>query len=162
MRLRREQCGFTVLEVLVVSLILGILSAIAIYNYFIAIQRGRQKRSMADMRTIASAWEQRAADKHRFNGAGQVFTFPSEAVTASDLTLALSPTYLRTLPANDGWERPYEFAANEPFSSTEPASTYALRSAGRDGQFQGAYNERVTTDFDCDIVFSNGSFVVGP
>ncbi len=51
----RKDRGFTLIELLIVVAIIGIIAAIAIPNLLNAIHRGRQKRSMADMRTIATA-----------------------------------------------------------------------------------------------------------
>ncbi|OYV98709.1 MAG: hypothetical protein B7Z68_00255, partial [Acidobacteria bacterium 21-70-11] len=47
----RKQKGFTLIELLIVVAIIGIIAAIAIPNLLNAINRGRQKRTMADMRS---------------------------------------------------------------------------------------------------------------
>ena len=78
--MRREgRRGFTLIELLVVVAIVGVLAGIAIFNYLIALQRAKQRRTMADMRTIAQAWEAKGAETHGYNNAG--FTFPSVPVT---------------------------------------------------------------------------------
>lgn len=155
MRHRRES-GFTLLEILVVVGIIGILAAIAVSGYFIAIDRARQKRTVNDMRTLASAWEARATDTHSFNAAG--YTFPPTPVTADSLQAMLLPTYIRQIPRYDGWNRPYDFAM------TADGKEYAIRSRGRDGVVDPGtdYVQGETPDSDCDIIYANGSFVTYP
>ena len=151
---RRER-GFTLLELLVVIGIIGIIAAIAVVSYFIAIDRARQKRTVNDMRTIATAWEARATDMHSYAIGG--YTFPDTAVTADRLQLQLSPTYLRNIPRYDGWNRAYDFAVSE------NAKEYAIRSRGRDGAVDSTdYTAGETPNSDCDIIYANGSFVMYP
>lgn len=159
---RRTMRGFTLIELLMVVAIVGLLAAIGVWNYLIALDRAKQKKTVTDMRSIALAWEQRATDIHAYNAAGQVFTFPSEAVSYDQLTSVLTPTYLRNFPADDGWGNAFAFGLDEPFGSAEKARHYAIRSRGRDGQLDSAYPVAATTDFDCDIVFSNSAFVIYP
>ena len=158
--MRRER-GFTILEVLIVVAIIGIVAAIAIANYLNAAQRTRQKRTMADIRSLGIAWESRAIDAKQYNAAG--FTMPTSALTYADITTLLSPTYMRNIPSTDGWGHPLQFAADQPFGATQSASEYAIRSPGRDGVVSGnSYTGGPMTSFDCDIVYSGGAFVVWP
>lgn len=141
------------IELLVVIAIIGIVAAIAIMNYLNALTRARQKRTMSDIRTIATAWEQRGVDRGSYSTAG--FSYPAGPVTGDALEAALAPHYIRTLPKEDGWGRPFEFAFED--------QVYAIRSAGRDGTWEGTdYEEIETTNADCDIVFSNGRFIRAP
>ncbi len=137
--------------VLVIVAIVGILAAIAIPNLLTAMQRSKQKRSMADIRTIATAAQAYATD-HNF--------YPQPA----SLERELVPKYLQALPKNDGWEHPYRY---ECWSSTDGAcDSYAIGSAGKDGSFDHPslrdYESGTITTFDGDIVFSNSGFVRYP
>lgn len=157
--------GFTLIEILIVVGIIGVLAAIAIWNYFVAIDRSKTKKTMEDMRTIAVAWEARATDRGMYNAAGQsggTFAWPPEPVTASQLESILVPTYVRELSKQDAWGHGYEFAVDQPIGSANTASIYAIRASGKDGVFESSYTPGVTTSFDCDIVYSNGSFIVRP
>ena len=149
---RRRRTGFTLIELLVVVAIIGILAAIAIMNYIGAVNRARQKRTMADMRSIALAWEARATETRIYTAAG--FSFP-DSMVYDDVRSVLVPTYMKNVPQIDGWENPLEFGANGP--------VYAIRSAGRDGVYEGTtYTPGVVDNPDGDIVFSNGHFVRVP
>jgi type II secretion system protein G len=150
---RRGHAGFTLIELLVVVAIIGVVAAIAIANYLNAIQRAKQKRTMVDIRTIATAWEQHNAEKGSYSAAG--FTYPATPMSFESLEESLTPNYIKIVPRLDGWGRSLEFAAT--------GRVYAIRSSGRDGTYEGTdYEEAETDSPDCDIVYSNGRFVRYP
>ena len=158
--MRRRQSGFSVLELLIIGAIIAILVAIGIVNYMNAINRARQKKTVNDIRVIAHAWEARATDTQSYMLSG--YTFPGTgAVTHEALVTALRPTYLRDIPRLDGWNRAMQFAVTPEVSGSD-AGGYAIRSAGRDGTFDETYVNGITSDFDCDIVWANGSFISYP
>ena len=153
---RASDRGFTLIELLIVVAIIGLLAAIAVPNLLAAMQKTKQKRTMADMRNIAATWEVRHVDANSYLAAGAGFdAFPPNAVTYDDLVAHLTPTYVRAVPKVDGWRRDFEFHADE--------STYAIRSFGKDGLPDGdTYSKTTTQNFACDIVYANGSFAVYP
>jgi type II secretion system protein G len=161
----RRQNGFTLLELLMVCAIIGIIAAIAIPNLLVAIQRSKQRRTMVDMRNIASAWEARNSETGRYNAAGQAngIEGADQLISLENLQTMLEPTYIRILPKIDGWGTPYQAYANQPYgSSAGQAKVYAILSAGKDQVIEADPTTGPFTNFDCDIVYSNGVFLSYP
>src|SRR5712691_939044 len=62
-RLRKDR-RFTLIELLIVVAIIGIIAAIAIPNLLNAIDRSKQKRTMADIRSVGTACEEYSIDNN--------------------------------------------------------------------------------------------------
>jgi type II secretion system protein G len=159
--IKKNQKGFTLIELLIVVAIIGILAAIAIPNLLTAMQRAKQKRTMADMRTIATAWEARATDVNRYSAAGAV-TIPGTVLDPLVMAKILSPTYIKSLPPKDGWGNNWEYDSDQATGASIAAQQYAIQSFGRDGLKESAAKGSSTTNFDCDIIYSQGGFLQYP
>jgi type II secretion system protein G len=150
---KRLQKGFTLIELLIVVAIIGILAAIAIPNLLTAMQKSKQKRTMADIRSIATAWESYAVDYNQYSAAALTF----EPLTG-DLADLISPTYIRSFPSTDAWNTAWVFQVDD----NTRAQAYRIISCGKDGACDTTVTEGPTTSFDCDIVYENGNFIQYP
>jgi type II secretion system protein G len=162
LRAVKKEKGFTLIELLVVVAIIGIIAAIAIPNLLMAIQRARQRRSMVDMRNIATAWEARGVDMGRYNAAAVGVGNADKQVDIAALSTALAPTYMHDVPQRDGWGTPYITFTDQDWATAAKATEYAIISAGQDHVFAPTEVLGAFTDFDCDIIYTNGAFIAYP
>jgi len=139
-KLIKRKEGFTLIELLIVVAIIGIIAAIAVPQLLSAIQRAKQKRTMADMRSIGESLEIYQID---FN------VYP-------DLISWLDPDYMRNPPVDDAWNTVWTYSVD---GTTK--QEYSVRSLGRDGTNDGG-GAGIIHDFDDDIVFSMGQFTRYP
>ena len=144
----KRQKGFTLIELLIVVAIIGIIAAIAIPNLLNAINRGRQKRTMSDIRSIATALEAYSVD----------FNFYPKGLGTGDvtqLTTYVMPTFIKRLPTNDGWNQALQLDME---TAGQSYTIWSLAKGGTGAVGTGGPK----TDFADAIVFSNGQFYAWP
>jgi len=138
--------GFSLIELLIVVAVIGLISAIAIPNLITVIQRARQTRSMADLKTIGRAVSLYSQD---------CSYYPIETSLGSVENLRSSlQGYMGDFKATDGWGRPFMYISD--------GRNYTLISYGLGGVANLPYTTGPIHRLEEDIVMSNGVFVQWP
>lgn len=168
-RLHSHSQGFSLIELLIVVAIIGLIASMLIPNMLDAMQKTKQKRTMADMRIAGGAMFSWLTDQVGAAAAGSLSTQINLAdyggkKSAADLTTVLVPTYLQDVPIKDGWKSPYDYYMN--VANPHSRNVMAIRSTGRDSAADGSNSYTVTgfdpTDYDRDVVWADGFMVRWP
>lgn len=150
--------GFSLVELLVVVAIIGILVAIAVPNLLDAIDRSKQRATVAEIRIWGLALQEYNASSSPSTlppptGAGGCAAAEKEVDTA--LRAALVPFTINTLSLEDKWRHPLCYGTNQ-------IDSYTIRSRGKDGIAGGGVTPSTWNDYTLDIVLSDGIFVNQP
>lgn len=160
--------GFSLIELLIVVAIIGLIAAMLIPNLLDAMQKAKQKRTMADVRIVGTAMFSWLTDQvgAAAAGAGTTsvdLTSYGSRKGAADLYTILVPNYIQDVPPKDGWKNPYDYYLN--VTDLHGLRVLAIRSKGADfASASDTYNVSSfePTDYEEDIVWADGFMVQWP
>ena len=115
---RRGEEGFTLVELMVVIVILGLLATVVVINVLPAQDTARIKKAEADVALL-----EQAAEMYRLNH----LNYPS---TGEGLGALVSGGFIKRLP-DDPWGNPYRYAA--PGGEGRAFDIYSTGADGREG-----------------------------
>jgi general secretion pathway protein G len=128
---KTSNTGFTLLELLVVVVIIGLLAGFVAPRYFDQVGKSKTKVAKAQIDSLEKALDQYRLDLGHYPntemGLGALVSKPS-----AELETKWQGPYLKKTLPNDPWERPYLYR-----SPGENAREYDLLSLGADGQLGG-------------------------
>jgi len=120
-RMLKAEAGFTLIEIMVVVIIIGLLSAMVVPNLFDKQTKAFQVKAGNDIRQVSGQLE-----LYRL----ETFSFPN---TSEGLGVLVStPGYLKKLP-KDPWKKEYQYQ----YPGTRNPNGYDLWSFGSDGAAGG-------------------------
>jgi hypothetical protein len=84
--------------------------------------------------------------------------YPAGGSPVTNIAGLLQPRYIAKLPSVDAWNHGIDYIS----SPTSSPQTYSVTSFGKDGNADTTTTAGSTTDFNNDILFSQGIFIKFP
>jgi len=138
---RGRAAGFSLIEVMIVLVVLGIIMAITVNTLLSARDKAKQGATIADMRNISTAIEAYTVD----------FSVPPSTALFSSVAALLRPYHNQRVPVNDHWGNIYGYVR-------QSDRDYSLISLGKDGLSGDPLTPESRFEFERDIVLANGEF----
>ncbi|MDE3735176.1 general secretion pathway protein G [Metapseudomonas resinovorans] len=142
MNLRRSQSGFTLIEIMVVVVILGILAALVVPQVMNRPDQAKVTVAKGDIKAIGAALDMYKLDNFTYpntqQGLEALVSRPSGNPPAKNWN---KDGYLKKLPV-DPWGNPYQYL------SPGSKGTYDLYSLGADGKEGGSENDADIANWD--------------
>ena len=144
---RRDEAGFSMVELMIVLVFIGIIASIGLNAASYAFEVSRTGRTVADMRGISEALTKYQADTSTLPGGGLQ---PVSAIAAT-----INASAGGAIPLLDGWSNPIYY---EPYTTAQGVLSFRLYSYGMDGAADGVITG-TWVDFNSDVVIESGSFI---
>jgi general secretion pathway protein G len=125
----RRDAGVTLVEMMVVIVIIGLITAIVVVNVLPAQDTARLQKARADIRMLEQALELYRLDRARYPSTEEGLDALVAPPAADDASARTEP-YIRALP-DDPWGKPYVYV------SPGAERAFDLFSYGADGQQGG-------------------------
>lgn len=125
----RESRGFTLIEIMVVVIVLGVLAAIVIPNLVGKTDDARVSRAQADISSVVTMIEAFKLDMRRYPDEEEGLAVLREPPDSDDANLWKGPYAKKPIP-NDPWGRPYNYYNPAP----DDVGEFGVESTGSDGQ----------------------------
>lgn len=170
---RHRHTGFSIIELVLVVAVIGIVASVLIPNLIDAVHKAKQRRTMAELRLVGTAWMNWYTDQNGAAAAGaqqtyKVGTFVEHSY--EQIYGYLHPTdtffYMQEIPEKDPWGSDLHYYMNSNTLSDNQLLLCALARDGVadlcDGSTDIPIGPFISTDFDQDIVWADGFLVRWP
>ena len=145
--MHKQEDGFMLIDLLATLTIIAIVVMLVVPQLVMAFERGRQRRTLGDMRNLSTA-----LSTYHLDHSGE---YPSSGAGLAGLT----PDYYAGVP-DDGWGNAYTYLG---ISISGSVCSYYLAGLGTDAAVGPASPDPWVGDFfEPDIILVNGTFHAAP